>query len=496
MNFSSIKMNKKFVWLILMPFILSTVFSCKNLLEIEETDFIGGATALRTVANNESLLMGAYQSLGTDANFCYEMNIRLNGVLADELKPGEFYAGISSMHEWQYAADNISIRDSYMANTTFYRVIDRVNRILEALPNAIAETEGDEAKRERIRGEALFLRAFAHFELFRHYCNNYDPNGLGMIYMETPSLEAQARINMGEYFQKLLRDLTDSKPLLVNSLSDIFRVNRLTAAALQARIALYTHQWNDAITYSTEFIDAVPLASRSQFEGIWEDENNDELSWKLARTTSNRIGNFYRAVFTRDASTGNLVPPQTSWLPSDKLWNSYDQDKDIRFSAYLIDEPIMAAVPGKPSRIVHKYAGSGYATTDENVADIKVFRTSEMYLIRAEARAETGSFTGANSAESDVNTLRAARIDGYTNVTFASQADAIEQIIQERFKELAFEGHRFWDLKRRGLPVERLSSDAPSSAATTLEAGHFRFVMPIPQSEILANSLIQQNPGY
>lgn len=124
-------------------------------------------------------------------------------------------------------------------------------------------------------------------------------------------------------------------------------------------------------------------------------------------------------------------------------------------------------------------------------------RTGEMYLIRAEARAEQNKVSGANSAESDVNALRAARITGYTNVTFANKDAAITAILEERFKELAFEGHRFWDLKRRGLPVTRLASDAPTGPSQTLPAGNFRFVFPLPNVEIQANNGVWvQNPGY
>ena len=72
----------------------------------------------------------------------------------------------------------------------------------------------------------------------------------------------------------------------------------------------------------------------------------------------------------------------------------------------------------------------------------------------------------------------------------------IDAIMNERFKELPFEGHRFWDAKRRNLPINRLAADARTAASTTLPAGNFRFILPIPNSEILANPKIQQNPGY
>jgi hypothetical protein len=68
--------------------------------------------------------------------------------------------------------------------------------------------------------------------------------------------------------------------------------------------------------------------------------------------------------------------------------------------------------------------------------------------------------------------------------------------MNERFKELPFEGHRFWDLKRRNLPVSRDAADAPTATGTTLPAGNFRFLLPIPNSEVQANPKIQQNPGY
>ncbi|HAK10791.1 MAG TPA: RagB/SusD family nutrient uptake outer membrane protein, partial [Chitinophagaceae bacterium] len=73
---------------------------------------------------------------------------------------------------------------------------------------------------------------------------------------------------------------------------------------------------------------------------------------------------------------------------------------------------------------------------------------------------------------------------------------AINEVLNERYKELCYEGHRFFDLKRRGLPVTRSIADAPSAAGTTLEANNFRFVLPIPLPEMVANPAMKQNPGY
>ena len=468
-------------------FLLVTLFSCKKLTEIQETDFLDASRALKTVENNESAIIGAYAGLQI------EMGILLNGELSDELKTsGEFYNSITT-HEWQYGAADIVIRDNYTAIGSYYPIIDRVNRVLTYVATADSTRAGDNALRARLRGEALFIRAFCHFELFRYYGGNYEPDGLAMPYVVTSSLGPIAREKMSAYFQKMNNDIAEAKPLLPNNLTDINRANRLAVSGLQARIALYQKDWANAITYSTEYINAIPLSPRASFNGIWTDANNNELAWKLKRSPTNnpyaKIGSMYRNPST--ATTIGTV----FWIPSSKLWDSYDQANDVRFSSYMKTEPMLAAA-NRQSRLIIKYAGTAYGTSGENVADAKVFRTAEMYLIRAEARAESGSFTGANSAESDINALRAARINNYVPVTFLSKAEAIDAIILERFKELAFEGHRFWDLKRRGLAVVRIGTDAPTSTGATLPAGNYRFVLPIPEIEMQANNLMVQNAGY
>lgn len=461
--------------------------SCKKLLTVPETDLIAGETALSTITYAEQAVIGIYAAMNI------EMNILLNATFADEVAKSEFYNAVTT-HEWQYGPGDVGLRDNFTGIAHQYRIINRANVVLAALPTSDSTKVGDNTKRLRLQGEALFLRAYAHFDAFLYYCNNYDPAGLGMPYMEASSLEPTPRINMDVYFQKLNADLVAAKALLPNNLTDIDRVNVATVSALQAKVAFYMRNWTAAETFATEYINAVPLATIAQFPGIWTDANSAEQSFRLKRTTSigARIGSLFRGTSASATSAGIGT---VTWKPSEKLWSSYDAVNDVRFAAYLKDEPLLAA-GGRPSRVIQKYAGTGYATPAENVANGKPYRTAEMYLIRAEARAEQNKYTGANSAESDINTLRTNRITGYTNVTFASKQAAIDAILLERFKELAFEGHRFFDLRRRGLPVSRLAADAPSAQGTTLAAGNFRFVLPIPLPEITTNPMMQQNAGY
>ncbi len=485
---------KHFNKIIIPAAFLLAMASCKKVLDISETDLIAGTVALKTVANNEQAIVGAYAATQI------EMGILLNATLADEVKVAEFY-NAGTTHEWQFGSTDVGVRDNFTAMTPYYRVIDEVNRVLIALPGADSTKAGDETLRSRLKGEALFLRAFSHFELYKYYSGNYTPDGLAMPYMETPSIGAIERMKMGSYFQKLIADVTAAKALLPNNLADVFRANKLAATGLQARIALYMRDWANAELYSSEYITGLPLSPIGSFGGIWTDANANEVAFSLARSTAsgwrinnsgggNRTGSLFRGTSASPSQIGTVT-----WRPSDKLWNSYDQINDVRFAAYFKDEPLLTTA-GRGSRIINKYAGTYYGTANENVNNAKVFRTGEMYLIRAEARAEQNKFTGANSAESDINALRTARITGYTNVTFASKTEAIDAIMLERFKELAYEGHRFWDLRRKGLPVARLASDAPTANAATLPVGDPHFLLPIPNVELQANNLLVQNPGY
>ncbi|MFM8962434.1 MAG: RagB/SusD family nutrient uptake outer membrane protein, partial [Sphingomonadales bacterium] len=379
----------------------------------------------------------------------------------------------------------------FTAFPMYYRTIDRVNRVLAALPNAKAANATEEALKSRIRGEALFMRAFCHFGLYQFYSNTSDGTALALAYMETPDLLPQARITVAPYMAKLNADLVAAKALVPATNTDIARASRQAVTGLQARVALYMKDYANAATFATEYIAALPLASRTNFPGIWKDLNNNEVAFKLANTTTagTRIGSLYRGTSANSANIGTVT-----WRPSQALLNAYDQVNDIRYNAYFFEEPLLKANSSRSlaAILINKYAGGAYGTPTENLVDGKIFRTGEMYLIRAEARAERDDLTGAAA---DLNTLRAARINNYTNASFSSRGDLITAIMDERFKELAFEGHRFFDAKRRNLPIIRLAVDAQNNK-TTLESGNFRFLLPIPNSEIQANPLMVQNPGY
>jgi hypothetical protein len=130
---------------------------------------------------------------------------------------------------------------------------------------------------------------------------------------------------------------------------------------------------------------------------------------------------------------------------------------------------------------VNKYSGP-----DQGFNNITLFRLPEMYLIRAEARARQGNLTGAAA---DVNVLR--RRARAPELSVGNQADMLTAIERERVYELAFEGHRWYDLVRTGR-----AGAVMSAFSSNWREAYERW--PVPQTEIQRNPALrgQQNPGY
>ncbi|WP_345950720.1 RagB/SusD family nutrient uptake outer membrane protein [Mucilaginibacter sp. PAMB04274] len=463
-----IKKLYKTYTLILPILILSA--SCTKL-DLQPTDIIDPTKAYRNINDINMGILGVYALLDYT-------QISLNATVTDEATyPTENNVGNSDAYRWLYNPSSGSVTSLYI---TYYQAIDRANRTIEGL-EALTFTGADAATANRYKGELLALRAYLHFELLRAYAASYQAGALGVPYMKVSDIGYPARDNFEVVVNNAKADLAEAKTLMPSTSTDKSRIsNRTIVAAIQARVALYEKNWTDAVTYSSEVITAIPLATKAQFTGIWTDANDNEVVWKLKRvgTNDSRVGDFFFR------QTGGIV----LYAPALKLINTFDQVNDLRYPAYIKFDATRTGT--KSQYLVNKYIGG--TSTAPGLTDIKLFRTGEMYLIRAEARAES---TG--DAAADLNALRAARINGYTNSTFADKQALIDAIYTERYKELAFEGHRFYDLRRRNLPVQRLAADATNaSGAVTLLPTQAQYAFPIPAQEVLINKNTIQNSKY
>jgi starch-binding outer membrane protein, SusD/RagB family len=360
---------------------------------------------------------------------------------------------------------------------------NQANLVLAKIPGVT----GSQVLKDEFRGQLLALRAIAHFHLLRAYGGNYNPSGLGVPYNDYNDIfRTPARLTMQEVLTRIDKDLDEAMNLLPSAFtfSDIY-INRTNIAAFRARIALYRGDYRAAVDYANTAIAQSnrPLANtQTLLNNMWnrQDDRTRECLFTVRYEFSAAIGGLW------GTSTGDIYI-----APSTKLVASLNANVgDFRRNAYL-------NATGNP--YVFKYRGSsrGSASNPDNrVVDMKVIRTAEMFLIRAEAFARM-STPNLDSGMINLNLLRASRFPaGQAPVaTGLDQTALLGAILEERFKELCFEGARFWDLRRFEQPVNRHPSDA-NTAWRNLPKGDFRFVLPIPFDEMLVNPNMKQNPGY
>lgn len=465
-------MKKIFLSIVVLSSVV-VINGCKKQLDQQPTGTFGDANAFQSLDDIQKGVNGAYGRVGAYLNDVY-----VSALVSDEGKIGLDNAGQGALtYRYQYSSDATTGGDVISAYGAYNSLLDQVNRVLAKI-NEVPLKAGEEARRSVLNGQLLALRAFAHFELLRNYSKRYDESDpLGIpIMLKSDPLALPARNTVKEVMTQVEKDLTDAKGMVGSAFTDTV-MNKTNITALQARIALYKRDYTAAIALATEVINAnvKPLAGISEFPGIWRDENNRETLIRIRYTNSGAVGGLW------NTSSGMIYI-----APSDKLADSYDQASDVRFTSYIGKK----VADNQVHLRLDKYSGS---SRGGNVVDLKVMRIAEMYLIRAEANARK-STPDLVAVADDLNFLRSNRIVGYAGETFANATQAIGAVMDERFKELAFEGFRFYDLKRNNMPVQRAASDA-NEEWRTLPADSYRFTFPIPRDETNANKNIVQNPG-
>lgn len=445
--------------------------SCGKQLDMLPGDAIIDEVAYTSLAGLEQGLTGAYSGInGTISN-----GIQITSLMTDEaMLPTENNTGRGvTTYRWEINASSADVGANWAG---YYNVIDRVNRLLKGIAEYTPADQSETAAVSKIKGEALAIRAFSHFELIKNYAVDYNAASGGVPYMEQSVVSKPKRSTVGDVLTKVKADLNAAKVLIPVSASKNTRITVSGISAIQARIAMFEKKWDDAITYSTEVINANPLATIAQFPDVWTDLSEAGVVWKIKKEAGEtRQGDFY---YDRDQK-------KIIYAASKELRDLFDATNDVRYNAYIEN---LSATRFK----VRKYTGGN--TANPNVADVKVFRVAEMYLIRAEAYAEKDDLVNGTL---DINTLRSNRIMGYTPVVFAGKNELIDAVMTERFKELAFEGHRYYDLRRKELSVTRIPDDAINAlGAVTLTPDKKEYYLPIPNGEIQANENIEQHPKY
>ena len=460
------------------------ILSCDDKLDVELHDVIVAEDALTDLDDLEAALFGAYASLRSSGLY-RESTLWLPDLLADNLRIGNSNGGsLRREANWQYTSGtDIDTWDST------YNLIFDANTVINNSDNF---EDGD--KKNRIVGQALALRALGHFDLLRYYAEDYNRNStnLGVAVVTFFEIAKPARNTVSEVYDQIFDDLLTAKTMLDNADQDPqttgpFYFNSRAVNALLARVSLYAEQWQDAVNYATEVINSSSLANPTDYAAMWIEDTDGEVLFGVpfTSTSEGRIGSAL-------LDNTNPAAPRSTFTLTYDLANLYDPINDIRYDAFVLINPLNP--PGASNQNDDVYLPFKYPGRDgeRGLNNAKILRVSEMYLIRAEAYANIGQDALGSS---DLNTLRRSRITGYIDENLSGQV-LKDDIQVERRKELVAEGHRWFDLKRTNTGIQRGSDCRDLTISCTLEAGNFRFVFPIPQSELDANNKMVQNPRY
>lgn len=468
--------------------------SCQKVIDKNPTHATTIENALVTINDYNTALSGVYTRFREVGYYGRNMSV-LSDMNTDNLvQTGESLVNFLGITDWFYTSSNGTIVETWLEG---YRVINNANILINNI-DKIA-TPANQKTVNSIKGQALAIRALAHFDMMRWFADNLDRNStsLGVPYVKAsvlelaPSSAKPSRATVKENYDEIYADLNSARTLFgnidvtINTATQKYRIDLTGVNAIHARVALYAKDWANAITFSTNVISVLPLASRTVYPQIWKDQSQTEVAFAVL------FGPEFQSRLAGDVYSPPTGTNRSQHEGNPTLFAQIDEVNDIRFSTSVTRGFSTTSLVRVNSRlVVTKFLGKG--TAIDGIVDFKAFRTGEMYLIRAEARANTPGQEAASLA--DLNTLRAARINGFVNGTETGAALS-NAIALERRRELFMEGHRWFDLKRTTRTIDRGTISSPTTASVLANTRR-EWVWPIPQAEIDANPNIKQNTGW
>lgn len=461
------KLFKKYNQYFLMLLVGASIISCKKFVEIpppenqlvSENAFSDDKTADATVAGLYSI-MNAY-----NYQFANALSSSMPAFGADE-----FYYAFSVSSFDEFKEDELTPDNSYVNSfwESPYAYIYHANAIMEGLEKS---TKVSPATKNQLMGEAKFIRGFLYFYLVNRFGDV--PLILNTDYKVNTVMP---RTEKAKVWESVINDLKDAQGLLSNEYisSERIRPNKAAATTMLARAYLYQQKWDLAEAEATKVIDDPKYKLLDDLNSVFL-KNSEEAIWQLQSVnTSTRGVNTWEGF--------NIVP----FSPTGRAYyNLYDvlvnafEPGDLRKANWTKTY----VTGGKTYYFPYKYK----IRTSTSVAEYSmVLRFAELFLIRAEARAQQEKL---DDAKADIDQIR-ERADLVPLADGLNKAQTLAAIARERRVELFAEwGHRWFDLIRTGKAIEVLSPLKPDIDLHDL-------IYPIPRSAMRTNPNLEQNEGY
>ncbi|MBO9639178.1 MAG: RagB/SusD family nutrient uptake outer membrane protein [Siphonobacter aquaeclarae] len=431
---------------------LTGLTSCEKYLEESPNNALPTASAIIDAGTARAAIIGAYSRVQGYYASSYPTlgtmpadNVIFNGTLSQYLQ----------LDQNAVTPDNAVTLDVYQG---IYRVINSANSIIAYVPG-IQDPNLGSTEKNTILGEAYFLRALGYFDLARGW------GGVQLQLKPTTDLadlKGIKRSTLDATYDQVLADLVKAEELLPEDATTRNRAQKSVARALRARLHLYRGQWADAEAYATQVIGNTKYELVKPFKNFFTSPFlTKESVFELTYSTNNRN------------SYWNL------WYPS-SLGGQYTLKPSASVTQKLNDP----AIGGSRSTLLAGTGGNVYGvlynTSATSTDPSYLIRIAELYLIRAEARAQQNKLT---AAVADLNVIRArADVAAFSGATQAAVLQAIED---ENSVEFAFEAHRWFDLTRTG-----------RAGAVLGVTDRNYWVFPFPYQDVLSDPDLEQNPGY
>ncbi len=448
---------KKYKYLIAAA-VLGLIFTgCEDELELEPAQQISTEVALSSGVNIQNILIGAYDEAAQAASYGGYLPIMsdLYGFTNEASWVGTF-SQPREIYNKNIFVDNTFVRDLWLNG---YEVINQVNLVLDHVQVVDGEAQ------DNVAGQAHFLRALTYFDLVRFFGAQYQPGqqndqpgvplSLEGIIDYSGNLEI-ARSSVEEVYSQVISDLNQAYELLPADNS--YFADKYAAQALLARVYLQQGNYEAARDAADDVIQNSGHSLAFDYAGAFNNDT-DVPEYVFAFQVTSQDGSNVLVTHYADQTFGGRGGDITV---NDTFVERFDSADDERANFFY-----SSAQSG--ARLTSKYT--------IQFGNIPVIRLAEMYLIRAETNFRLGTEVG-NSPLEDINIIRER-----ANADLLNEA-TLEDILEERELELAFEGFLIHDLKRTGRSVGELPADANE------------LVFPIPQRETDVNPLLVPNPGY
>jgi starch-binding outer membrane protein, SusD/RagB family len=441
-----------------------TVFTgCEKSIDV---DVPGGQITKDSVIRNEAdlnaVLNSTYTALGS-SNYWGGRYQVLNELMADGLSGTDLSGEFASLFN-----RNTSIFGEYHVDfyAEAYIVILRANTLLENLDKATG------ANRSRLEGEARFLRGLCHFDVVRLFGQPFVKgsanNQLGVPLRTKSEPTPVTRNTVGEVYAQIISDLRAADSLL--PVTNSVYPTRWAAKALLARVYFQMNDFANAYRYANEVIASTAFTFETDLaKRFSKNPGSRESVFQLIYETNNPQGRFNQL---RDQfSFVRTAPAVPTMRMTADFYSRATTTNDRRKAWYKVQNTF---------NICTKY--------DSLVFRLPIIHLTELKLIRAESAAETG--TNLNVGIQDINDIinRAYSASAPVLATTATAAQLKDAVRRERELEMAFEGDRLQELKRRGGNGENVTIRSAPWNCNGL-------ALVFPTTEINVNPGFQQNPS-